>query len=65
MGFKGLVVTDALNMAGVVKHFSTDDVALRCVNAGVDLILMPQGESKTISAIEESLRINRSKCFDA
>jgi beta-N-acetylhexosaminidase len=55
MGFKGLVVTDALNMAGVVKHFSTDDVALRCVNAGVDLILMPQGESKTISAIENAV----------
>ncbi len=50
--FSGLVVTDALNMAGVVKHFSTSDVALRCVNAGVDLILMPQGESETISAIE-------------
>jgi len=55
MGFKGLVVTDALNMAGVVKHFSTDNVALRCVNAGVDLILMPQGESKTISAIENAV----------
>ncbi|MBP9191360.1 MAG: glycoside hydrolase family 3 C-terminal domain-containing protein, partial [Ignavibacteria bacterium] len=55
MGFEGLVVTDALNMAGVVKHFSTDDVALRCVNAGVDLILMPQGESKTISAIENAV----------
>jgi beta-N-acetylhexosaminidase len=52
LGFKGLVVTDALNMAGVVKHFSTEEVALRCVNAGVDLILMPQGETRTIDAIE-------------
>ncbi|MEO6694051.1 MAG: glycoside hydrolase family 3 N-terminal domain-containing protein, partial [Ignavibacteria bacterium] len=53
--FKGLIVTDALNMAGVVKHFSTQEVALRCVNAGIDLILMPQGESETISAIETAV----------
>lgn len=53
--FKGLVVTDALNMEGVVKHFSTEDVALRCVNAGVDLILMPQGETVTISTIENAV----------
>lgn len=53
--FSGLVVTDALNMAGVVKHFSTGEVALRCVNAGVDLILMPQGESETISTIEQAV----------
>ena len=50
--FKGLIVTDALNMAGVVNHFSTEEVALRCVNAGIDLILMPQGETVTIDAIE-------------
>ncbi len=55
LNFKGLIVTDALNMAGVVKHFTTDEVALRCVNAGVDLILMPQGETQTISAIENAV----------
>lgn len=75
MGFKGLVVTDALNMAGIVKHFSTEDVAIRCVDAGVDLILMPQGESTTISTIENAVnngsiseeRIDRSvkKILDA
>ncbi|HQY21071.1 MAG TPA: glycoside hydrolase family 3 N-terminal domain-containing protein [Ignavibacteria bacterium] len=75
MGFKGLVVTDALNMAGIVKHFSTEDVALRCVDAGVDLILMPQGETTTISTIENAVtngsiseeRIDRSvkKILDA
>ncbi|HAY33419.1 MAG TPA: beta-N-acetylglucosaminidase, partial [Bacteroidetes bacterium] len=75
IGFKGLVVTDALNMKGIVKHFSTEEVALKCVNAGVDLILMPQGETKTINAIENAVlngsisedRINQSvkKILDA
>ncbi|MGB4851962.1 MAG: glycoside hydrolase family 3 N-terminal domain-containing protein [Ignavibacteria bacterium] len=53
--FNGLIVTDALNMAGVVKHFSVREVALRCVNAGIDLILMPQGETEAIDAIENAV----------
>ncbi|MFC2092731.1 glycoside hydrolase family 3 N-terminal domain-containing protein [Bacteroidota bacterium] len=53
--FNGLVVTDALNMKGVTKHFSTQEVAIMCVNAGIDLILMPQGEETTISTIENAV----------
>lgn len=56
LGFKGLIVTDALNMAGVVKHFSTEEVATYCVDAGIDLILMPQGEKKTIDAIVKAVK---------
>lgn len=56
LGFKGLVVTDALNMAGVTKHFSTKNVALLCTEAGIDLILMPQGEVETINAIESAVK---------
>lgn len=68
MGFGGLVVTDALNMKGITKYFSTEEVAVMCVNAGIDLILMPLDEVKTINAIEQAVvsgkiseeRINRS-----
>ncbi len=68
LGFGGLVVTDALNMKGITKYFSISEVALMCVNAGIDLILMPIDEETTISAIEDAVnkgsisedRINRS-----
>lgn len=56
LGFKGLIVTDALNMDGIKKHFSTEEVALKCVEAGIDIILMPQGEKKTIDAIEKAVK---------
>jgi beta-glucosidase-like glycosyl hydrolase len=59
LDFKGLVVTDALNMEGVIKHFSTEEVAVRCADAGVDLILMPQGERRTIDAIESAVADGR------
>lgn len=51
LNFKGLIVTDALNMAGVTKNLSTKEVALLSAEAGTDLILMPQGEQETIDVI--------------
>lgn len=68
MEFKGLVVTDALNMKGITKYFSTSEVAVMCVNAGIDLILMPLDAAATVNAIENAVnsgsiseeRINRS-----
>lgn len=64
LGFKGLKITDALNMAGVTKHFNTKQVALMCVESGIDLILMPQGEQVTIDAITDAVKsgkINESR----
>lgn len=59
LGFKGLTVTDALNMKGITKYFSTSDVGVMCVNAGIDLILMPIDEETTISAIESEVAAGR------
>nr|HMT11012.1 glycoside hydrolase family 3 N-terminal domain-containing protein [Ignavibacteria bacterium] len=58
MGFNGLVVTDALNMKGITKYFSTSQVAVMCVNAGIDLILMPLDEVKSVDAIENAVLNN-------
>lgn len=68
MGFGGLVVTDALNMKGITKYFDNSQVAVMCVEAGIDLILMPLDEPGTVDAIEQAVtsgriseeRINRS-----
>lgn len=54
--YDGLIVTDALNMKGITKYFSTAEVAVMCVKAGIDLILMPLDEVKTIDAIENAIK---------
>ncbi len=56
LGFKGLVVTDALNMKGITKYFSVSQVGVMCVTAGIDLILMPMDEETTIDAIETAVK---------
>jgi len=41
MGFDGLLLTDALDMAGVKEHFDAMDTAKLAIEAGVDLLLRP------------------------
>lgn len=43
MGFKGVIVTDAMNMQAIADHFGPVDAAIRSVKAGTDIILMPVG----------------------
>ncbi len=41
LGFRGLIVTDALTMGGVTARYAPGDVAVRAVEAGADLLLVP------------------------
>ena len=43
MGFKGVIVTDAMNMQAIADHFGPVDAAIRAVKAGTDIVLMPVG----------------------
>lgn len=53
MGFKGLVVTDAMNMGGVASIPNCDTKA---IEAGCDILLMPLDASKSHSAILKKYR---------
>lgn len=41
MGYNGIIITDALNMDAITKHFEKLDVAVRAINAGADILLIP------------------------
>lgn len=41
MGFNGVVVTDAMNMAGIANTYDEVQAVKLAINAGVDLICMP------------------------
>jgi beta-N-acetylhexosaminidase len=43
MGYNGLIITDAMNMAAIAEHFGQVDAAIRTVKAGSDIVLMPVG----------------------
>ncbi|MBI3766290.1 MAG: serine hydrolase [Ignavibacteriales bacterium] len=59
LGFNGLVVTDALDMGAVVKGFGSDSAAVRAVEAGADILLIPQDEDEAVTAVMNGVRAGR------
>jgi len=51
LGFKGLVVTDAMDMQGLTSLYSPDDAAVRAIAAGADVLLMPPDPEAAIRGI--------------
>ncbi len=41
MGFDGVIITDAMEMDAIAKHFDRYDAAKLAIEAGVDILLMP------------------------
>lgn len=42
LGFDGIVITDAMNMGAIADNYTSAEAAVQAVQAGVDMILMPQ-----------------------
>ncbi|MGA2144178.1 MAG: glycoside hydrolase family 3 N-terminal domain-containing protein [Bryobacteraceae bacterium] len=64
LGFRGLVITDALEMGGIAKGFTTAEAAVRALEAGADTLLMPSDPEAAIRAVAaavESGRLTRQR----
>jgi len=59
MGFRGLIVTDAMDMGAIVKAFGDADASVRAIEAGADVILMPPEADTTVNAIVAAVRHGR------
>ncbi|MDD8021040.1 MAG: glycoside hydrolase family 3 N-terminal domain-containing protein [Acidobacteriota bacterium] len=55
MGFKGLIVTDALEMAGISRYFTPEEAAFRALKSGVDLLLLPPEPVKVINYLKQAV----------
>lgn len=56
IGYKGLIITDALNMHGVSKYFPAGQVALNAYKAGNDLLLYPENIPLSIQNIKNAVK---------
>ena len=54
MGYKGIIITDALEMKGVAKDNA--NAALLAYKAGADILLMPQDTRQTIDELDAAFR---------
>ncbi len=48
-GFRGLIVTDALDMGAIAKHWDEREAALRALRGGVDILLVPKNAARLVA----------------
>ncbi len=56
LGFDGLVITDALDMKGVTKHFKPGEIEVKAFLAGNDILLLPQNVEVAIQGINDAIK---------
>jgi beta-N-acetylhexosaminidase len=56
LGFKGIVVTDALEMGGIAKGYSAGEAAVKALQAGVDVLLMTPEPERALNAVLAAVR---------
>ncbi|HZQ52901.1 MAG TPA: glycoside hydrolase family 3 N-terminal domain-containing protein [Bryobacteraceae bacterium] len=59
LAFKGLVVTDAMEMQAIAGLYSQGEAAVRAIEAGADMLLMPSDPEASIEAILKAVRSGR------
>lgn len=56
MGFKGLVISDALNMKAVADRYGKAEVSVKAFQAGCDILLFPENVKDAITAISKKVK---------
>ena len=59
LGFKGIVVTDALSMSGLTVYFTQEEAGVRALLAGADMLLKPADVDACIRGVTEAVRSGR------
>src|SRR5690606_1779867 len=59
LGFDGLIVTDALNMAALTQFWTQDEIAVRALEAGADVLLMPDDLPLAYQGVLDAVRSRR------
>ena len=64
LGFEGLIITDAMDMGAIKNNYSAGEAAVQAINAGIDIILMPENPQHARDAVLTALdegRISRDR----
>ena len=56
LGFKGVIITDALNMSAISEYYSADEAAVMALRAGCDMLLMPEDFEKAYNGVLQAVR---------
>ncbi len=56
LGYDGIVITDAMNMAAVTDYYEADVAAIMALKAGADMILMPEDFQQAYEGVLQAVQ---------
>lgn len=56
MNFKGVIISDALNMSAITKYYSSEQAAVMALKAGCDMILMPENFEEAYNGVLQAVQ---------
>jgi len=59
MEFGGIIISDALDMGALAREYPQDEIAIRAVEAGMDILLHPVDARTTIDAVVKAVEKGR------
>src|SRR5690606_9514900 len=59
LGFDGIVFTDAMDMSAIARQHSAGEAAVRAIEAGADVLLMPPDVARAIEGVVDAVRSGR------
>lgn len=59
--YTGIIMTDAMNMKAITDNYSSGEAAVKAIQAGVDLIVMPDNYKEAYKAISQAVKSGKIK----
>lgn len=59
LGFKGIIISDAMGMKGVVKYFKDGEADVMAIIAGNDIIELSENSARAIKLVRKAVRAGR------
>ena len=55
LGYQGIVITDAMSMTAITDYYTADEAAVKALQAGADMILMPEDYETAYNGVLEAV----------
>ncbi|MBQ6943879.1 MAG: glycoside hydrolase family 3 protein [Ruminococcus sp.] len=56
LGFEGIVITDSQSMGAITNNYTSGEAAIKSIEAGVDIILMPNDLRAAVDDVEAAVK---------
>lgn len=63
-GYKGVIITDCLHMNAIQKHYTFDEIIIRAINAGIDILLFSNNNATSINTSSTQGRLPSSQLVE-